>query len=162
MEIRQARPSDLPAIVAIYNAAIPGHTATADTAEVTVADREAWFAAHQPDTRPLWVGEVDGYVCGWVSLSTFYGRPAYNPTVEISVYVHPEHQRQGVGRTLVEHTLEAAPKLGVMTILAVIFAHNEASLRLFESLGFVRWGHLPRVAHMPAGRRDVVFLGLEL
>ena len=42
--LRAARDADLPAIVAIYNAAIPGRQATADTEPVTVKSREAWFA----------------------------------------------------------------------------------------------------------------------
>lgn len=162
MKIRLARHSDLPSIVAIYNASIPGHTATADTAPVTVAEREPWFEAHQAPARPLWVAEENDGIVGWVSLSTFYARRAYDPTVEISVYVDPDHQRQGIGRTLVQHACAAAPALGIMTILAVISAHNEASLRLLQLLGFAQWAHLPRVTHMPEGRRDVLILGLEV
>lgn len=161
-EIRLAERADLPAVVAIYNASIPGHEATADLMPVTVEDREAWFAAHEPTRRPLWVSGGGAEVIGWISLSAFYARPAWDPTVEVSFYVHPTHQRQGVGRALLNHALAAAPGLGISTVLAVVFAHNQASLALLESAGFKRWGHLPRVAHMPEGRRDVVFLGLEL
>jgi L-amino acid N-acyltransferase YncA len=162
MNIRLARHNDLPSIVAIYNAAIPGHSATADTAPLTVAEREPWFEAHQSAHRPLWVAEREGEVLGWLSLSTFYARPAYDPTVELSVYVRPEHRRHGIGRALVEHARDAAPTLGIATILAVLFAHNQASRRLLESAGFAEWGYLPGVTHMPEGRRDVVILGLEL
>jgi len=38
--IRHASAADLPAVVAIYNAAIPGRMSTADTEAVTVAQRE--------------------------------------------------------------------------------------------------------------------------
>jgi len=162
MKIRLTQHSDLPSIVAIYNASIPAHTATADTAPVTVDEREAWFEAHQRPARPLWVAEKDDQIVGWVSLSTFYARPAYDPTVEISFYVDPDHQRQGIGRTLVQHACAAARGLGIMTILAVVFAHNDASLRLLESVGFAQWAHLPRITHMPEGRRDVLILGLEV
>ena len=47
--------ADLPRIVEIYNAAIPGRMATADTEPVTVAMREAWFREFDPARRPLWV-----------------------------------------------------------------------------------------------------------
>ena len=53
MPIRHAMAADLPAIVAIYNASIPGRMATADTQPVTVAQREEWFRAFDPDSRPL-------------------------------------------------------------------------------------------------------------
>lgn len=162
MRIRLAQHADLPVIVDIYNAAIPGHSATADTAAVTVLERESWFDSHQRPNRPLWVAEDGGNVMGWVSLSTFYGRPAYDPTVELSIYVDPDHQRQGIGRALVQHALASAESLGIMTILAVLFAHNHQSRSLLEAFGFAEWGYLPRVTHMPEGRRDVLILGLEL
>ena len=44
MPIRHATASDLPEIVSIYNASIPGRMATADLAPVSVAERKQWFA----------------------------------------------------------------------------------------------------------------------
>ena len=163
MQIRDARPDDLPAIVAIYNAAIPGHQATADLAPVTVTERQAWLASHRPESHPLWIAEADdGHVAGWVALSTFYNRSAWDPTVELSLYVHPDYQKSGVGRALAAHAVDGAGSCAIKTILAIVFAHNDASLGLLESVGFQRWGHLPRVTQMPEGRRDVVILGLEI
>ena len=43
MTIRLAKPDDLTAIVAIYNETIPSRMVTADTEEVTVADKQPWF-----------------------------------------------------------------------------------------------------------------------
>jgi len=162
LDIRLATDADLPAIVAIYNAAIPAHTATADLEPVAVEEREGWFAAHQAADRPLWVADDKSEVIGWISLSTFYARPAWDPTVEVSVYVDPAHQRRGVGRALLTYAANAAPGLGICTMIAVVFAHNLASVRLLESAGFERWGLWPGVTHMPEGRRDVLFFGLEI
>ena len=80
MIVRLATEADLPAIVAIYNAAIPGRTATADTEPVTVESRRAWFAEHTPEHRPLWIAEIKGELVAWVGLSSFYGgRPLTTP-----------------------------------------------------------------------------------
>ena len=98
MPIRPATLAALPVIVEIYNAAIPGRQATADTEPVTVESRLEWFKAHDPATRPLWVMETEGQILGWLSLSSFYGRPAYNATVEVSLYVATAAQGLGVGR----------------------------------------------------------------
>ncbi|MFZ4768780.1 MAG: GNAT family N-acetyltransferase [Ferruginibacter sp.] len=87
MQFRDATMNDLPVIVEIYNATIPGRMATADTDPVTVADKILWFNAHNPFTRPLWMVEVDNQIIGWVSYNNFYGRPAYNGTAEISIYL---------------------------------------------------------------------------
>jgi L-amino acid N-acyltransferase YncA len=162
VEIRIAQLADLPAIVAIYNAAIPGHQATADLEPISVESRHTWFAAHDPGRRPLWIAVADHQVVGWISLSTFYDRAAWDPTVEVSYYVHPERQRQGIGRALLRHALAAAPALGVANIMAIVSGHNAASIGLLESEGFQRWGHLPEVVFMPEGRRDVLILGRKL
>ena len=66
MPIRLAVASDLPAIVSIYNASIPGRMATADLEPVTVTEREEWFHGFDPEHRPLWVYEQDGAIAGWM------------------------------------------------------------------------------------------------
>ncbi len=162
MTIRDAVEADLPAIVQIYNAAIPGRMATGDLEPVSVASRLAWFREHVPGSRPIWVLEIDGAIAGWLSLQAFYGRPAYHATGEISVYVAPAHHRQGVGRRLLGEAIRRAPSLGLKTLLGFIFAHNEPSLRLFERFGFQRWGFLPRVADFDGGERDLVIVGLRV
>lgn len=156
---RLARPEDRPAIVAIYNAAIPGRMATADTEPVTVAQREEWFDAFDPASRPLWVLESGGEVVAWLGLRSFYGRPAYRATVEAAVYVAPGAQRQGLAGHLLAHALEAAPGLGISTVLAFVFAHNGPSVALFMRHGFAGWGKLPRVAELDGIERDLLILG---
>ena len=107
MPIRNAQAPDLQAIVAIYNDAIPGRMATADTTPLTTAERESWFAEFDPARRPLWVFTADGNgaVQGWLSLRSFYGRPAYHRTVEVAVYVATTAQRRGIAKSLLQHAL---------------------------------------------------------
>jgi len=161
MPIRHAQAFDLAKIVEIYNAAIPGRLATADTEAVTVASRESWFREFSVDRRPLWVESAapDGPVAGWLSLRSFYGRPAYHATVEVAVYVDPRRQRRGVARALLAHAIAAAPALSIRTLLGYIFAHNAPSLALFERAGFATWGRLPRVAELDGVERDLAILG---
>jgi phosphinothricin acetyltransferase len=160
--IRDAREGDLERIVAIYNEAIPGRRATADTEPISVASRRPWFGEHSPGRRPLWVAEREGLVVGWLSFQSFYGRPAYAATAELSVYVTADVHRRGLGRQLLARAIERAPGLGLATLLAFVFGHNEPSLRLFEDHGFARWGHLPRVAILDGIERDLVILGRRL
>ncbi len=107
MLIRDALESDLPAIVDIYNSTVPGRMVTADTEPVAVDSRKEWFHAHKKGIRPLWVMEENGSIAGWLSFQSFYGRPAYNGTVEISVYVSDDVRRKGVGSTLLRHAIES-------------------------------------------------------
>jgi len=162
MSIRDAEESDLPAIVAIYNSTIAGRMATADTTPVSVESRLLWFREHNPTTRPLWVMEVDGGIAGWFSFQSFYGRPAYHATAEVSVYVSAAQRRRGIGRQLLAEGMRRAPDLDLRTLIGYIFAHNAPSLGLFESFGFARWGLLPRVAELDGIERDLVIVGRRL
>jgi phosphinothricin acetyltransferase len=159
MHIRDATIEDLPAIVAIYNSTVPTRMVTADTEPVSVASRQKWFADHSPARCPLWVVEEGGQVAGWLSYSSFYGRPAYASTCEVSLYLAPEHRRRGLGTQLLLRCIEHAPRIGVTTLLGFIFGHNELSLGLFEKMGFQRWGHLPRVAVLDGVERDLIIVG---
>lgn len=156
---RTAKRDDLEQIVEIYNATIPSRQVTADTVPVSVESRIAWFEEHTPDFRPLWVAEHEGRVVGWLSFSSFYGRPAYKRTAEVSVYVHEAFRERGVGSHFVQKAIAEAPSLDVSTLLGFIFGHNETSLKLFEKFGFARWGNLPRVAVLEGIERDLVIVG---
>ena len=156
---RIARREDLPQIVAIYNATIPSRVVTADLEPVSVASRVRWFEEHSPDFRPLWVVEAEGHVAGWLSFSSFYGRPAYNKTAELSVYVHAALRKRGIASHLLTQAFVQSPGLGIDTLLGFIFGHNQASLALFDKFGFKRWGELPRVALLDGVERDVIILG---
>jgi phosphinothricin acetyltransferase len=160
--IRDATEADLAAIVAIYNASIPGRLATADTEPVSVESRRAWLRERDFAKHPVWVAERAGRVEGWLSFGKFYGRPAYASTAELSVYVDPSAQRGGVATALVERAFERAGALGVTTFLGFVFAHNERSVALCRKLGFESWGHLPRVAELDGVRRDLLILGRHL
>ena len=160
--IRHAEPGDLPDIVEIYNASIPGRLATADMTPVTVADRKEWFGAFDRGTRPLWVYETGGKTLGWLGFRSFYGRPAYHRTVESAVYVAPDHQREGIARRLLAHALDECPRLGIANVLAFVFAHNMPSVTLFEAHGFGRWGLLPKVCEMDGREHDVLILGKRI
>jgi len=162
MAIRDARVDDLPAIVEIYNMAIPGRMATADLTPISVDSRRSWFVEHTPGIRPLWVVDEAADIRGWLSFQSFYGRPAYSATAEVSVYVSPKHHRGGYGRALLAHAVDRAPSMGLKTLLGFIFGHNEPSLALFRRFGFETWAHLPRVAKLDGIECDVLILGLRL
>lgn len=159
---RDATLDDLPAIVDIYNSTVSSRLVTADLDPVTLESRLAWFHAHGPKARPLWVVENEGQVIAWLSFSDFYGRPAYSRTAEVSIYLAESARGLGLGKQLLRTALEAAPDLGIDTVLGFIFGHNAPSLALFQGFGFTPWGTLPRVATLDGVERDLLILGLRL
>lgn len=162
MKLRIANREDLPAVVDIYNSTIASRMVTADTEPVTPEERLNWFLNHT-EARPLYIVENEqGDITGWVSFEAFYGRPAYNKTAEVSIYLHEDHRGKGAGSAVLEKALEAAPKLGIRSLMAFIFAHNEPSIKLFKKYGFTEWGHFPGIAEMDGIRYDLKILGKEL
>lgn len=147
--IRLAQIDDLPAIVDIYNQAIPSKQSTGDTQPVRVEDRLTWFREHRPDEHPIFVAEAepDGQVAGWCSLSAYRpGRAALRFTAEISYYIALAYHRQGIATSLVEHAIAFCPAIQIRHLFAIVLEGNQASLRLLEKMGFEQWGYLPRVA----------------
>jgi L-amino acid N-acyltransferase YncA len=147
--------------VAIFNAAVPAGV-TAETGPVSVESRRAWFEEHRPGKYPLWVEVRDGVIAGWLSVSQYYRQSAYDATGEVSVYVEPSYQRLGIATSLVKLAIETAPRLGLKTLVGYVWAHNEASIKLFESLGFERWGRLPDIAVVNGKPVDTVILGRHI
>ena len=160
LKFRDALITDLEKIVEIYNSTIPSRMVTADTEPVSVESKKRWFDEHNSTKRPLWVVEnKSDEIIGWVSFQSFYGRPAYNATVEISIYLETEQRGKGFGKQILQYSIENAPKYGIKTLLGFIFSHNEPSLKLFKSFGFEDRATLPNIAELDGQERGLKILG---
>ncbi len=80
----------------------------------------------------------------------------------LNVCVHPDWQRRGLGRQLVQFLLDVARQNGVQTALLEVRASNTAAYHLYIDLGFNEVG--VRQKYYPArdGREDAIILALEL
>ena len=162
MQFRNAFKEDMPRIVEIYNSTIPGRMVTADTEAVTVQSRMKWFEEHTPGKRPLWVVEVEDTIIGWVSFQSFYGRPAYDATAEISIYLDETARGKGFGAKILQHAIENSAAFGIKTLLGFIFSHNQPSLKLFRKFGFEDWALLPDIAVLDGIERSLSIVGKRL
>ncbi len=160
--MRIATEKDLADIVAIYNSTIPGRLATADTEEVSVESRREWFRQHNPEKRPLLVHEDNDKIVAWVSFQSFYERPAYDHTAEISIYISPEYRGRKLGRSLLEEALALTESLSIKTVLGFVFSHNTPSMKLFASFGFEEWGTLPNIAEMDGREYSLSIMGKHI
>jgi L-amino acid N-acyltransferase len=158
-----ARQRHSSAILAIFNEAIANSTALYDYQLRTEADMEAWFDGKQRKNYPVICAENDsGELMGFASYGQFRERPAYKYTVEHSVYVDARFRGLGVGRTLLEATIEAAEGQGYHVLVGGIDASNAISIKLHESLGFTSCG-IVRQAGFKFGRwLDLAFYQLIL
>ncbi|GAB3025958.1 GNAT family N-acetyltransferase [Niabella terrae] len=157
---KDARETDLEAILDIYNETIASGRVTADTEPVGLEERLPWFKSHDPAKRPLWIIEdQEEKLIGWVSFRSFYGRPAYDGTAEIAIYLATAQRGRGWGRQVLSYCIRKAPELGIDILLGFIFSENEPSIRLFEQLGFEQWGLLPDVATIFGQKRSLKIMG---
>lgn len=155
--IRLATQADLPAINEIYNHYVLHSTCTYQEEPSTAAEREVWFLSHGPQ-HPITVSESENTIVGWASLSPFHTRSAYRRTVENSVYVRPERQRQGIGMALLTDSVERARSLGHHTIIALIDREQAASVNIHQRLGFEQVAHLKEVGFKLGRWLDVIYL----
>jgi phosphinothricin acetyltransferase len=102
---------------------------------------------------------LDGeLVIGWAALTPVSGRCVYAGVAEVSVYIDPVRQGEGVGKTLLQELIADSEKNGIWTLQAGIFPENTASIRLHERAGFRTIGTREKIGKMGDRWRDTVLL----
>jgi L-amino acid N-acyltransferase len=161
--VSDADDTDLAAILAIYNDAIANTTAVYTDELATIEQRAAWLAERRALDLPVIVARDRARrVGGFASFGPFRPWPGYAATVEHSVYTSPDVRRQGIASSLLEALVERAQAREYQVMIGGIDAANVASLALHERLGFVRAGHLHRVARKFGSWVDLVFVEKQL
>ena len=101
----------------------------------------------------------DGAVIGYAYAGPHKLRSAYRFTVEDSIYVSPDHQRQGIGKALLEALIESCQNKPYRQMIAVIGdSENHASIGLHAACGFEMIGTAKRVGFKFEKWLDVVFM----
>ena len=160
-QIRDARPSDAAALLAIYAPVVRDSAVSFEYEPPT----EAEFAGRIERVMALdpWlVLERDGAIAGYAYATDFRGRAAYAATRETTVYVHPDHRRGGVAQALMEALLDEITRRGARLAIAVITLPNEPSVALHEALGFRYVGTLHDVGRSFDTWHDEGFWELRL
>jgi ribosomal protein S18 acetylase RimI-like enzyme len=158
-DIRPARPGDDRALATIDRA-----TWSTLTSPAPPPPEPDWsFFRESVDLRDVLVAEVDGALAGYVRLGRVFPIAASDHVLMVSgLAVGPEFQRRGVGRALVEAAACEARARGVRRLTLRVLAHNEAAVRLYESVGFVVEGVLRGEFFLDGRYVDDVLMALDL
>lgn len=141
VRIRHCAPGDYDAVVGIYNYYIENSHATFDTRPYTIGERAPWFAQfNETGPHQLLVAVRDDSVLGYSCSTTFNKRPAYDVSVETSVYLDNAATGQGIGRRLYDALFDNLGGIGLHGAYAGISLPNEPSVKLHEAMGFRRVG----------------------
>ena len=84
-----------------------------------------------PD-RVIFLAYVDDEIAGQIRVLKWWNAYAYIDDIA----VEEKYRRQGVGRTLIEHTIEWAKEKGFPGIMLETQDNNVAGCKLYESCGF--------------------------
>jgi L-amino acid N-acyltransferase len=158
LEIRPAEAADLEAMLAIYNDAILNTTAVYDYQPRSSDLQRQWFETKQAQRLPVFVAHDGATIIGFGSFGPFRPWPAYQFTVENSLYVDSAHRRKGAGTALLASLVSAARTAGYHAMVAGIDATNEASLALHRKAGFEPVAHFREVGWKFERWLDLVFM----
>lgn len=163
IRIRAAKPADANQIAAIYAPYVAASAVSFETdppsAQVMrgrmakAGDRHPWLVATTEDSD---------VVLGYAYATSFRDRPAYHWTVETSIYVAGDMQRQGVGRLLYSALIATLRAQDFVQAIAALAMPNDQTIALHESLGFRRAGMFREVGYKHGQWRDIGFWQLEL
>jgi phosphinothricin acetyltransferase len=154
MKIARLEAIHYEAVKEIYELGIATGNATFQT---EAPSWEEWDKAHLSHCRLVALND-DGRVMGWVALTPVSGRCVYAGVAEVSVYIHPRHQKKGVGRKLMEELIRQSEENNLWTLQAGIFPENTTSLKLHEKLGFRKIGYREKIGKMKNVWRDTIQL----
>lgn len=158
--IRQAILSDDVALLRIKNYYIANTAITFDTVVRSVEVERCWIAEHSKGVqRCLVATDASGNVVAYAAASQFRQKPAYDTTIETSVYCDPHHIGLGVGSKLLNALLKKACSDHLHRAVAFVALPNDASLNAhLKRCGFKIVGTLTEVGFKLGQWHDVAVL----
>ncbi|CDS09993.1 hypothetical protein LRAMOSA02670 [Lichtheimia ramosa] len=157
--IREANDNDLQVITDLYNERILNSTSLFVFETLTLEDRKQWLDDCKSQGYPVIVAEdkETKETAAFANFSSFRSKPAYNLSAEISVYIHPNYHRRGLGRLLVKEMNRIGKQMQFRAIYAVITSENTPSIQLFKSLNYRHVGTFKDVGYKFGKWLDVDF-----
>jgi L-amino acid N-acyltransferase YncA len=135
--LRPAKTGDIPAITRIYADAVINGTASFELTPPDEAEMTQRYETLVGGGYPYFVAELSGGIAGYAYAGPYRTRPAYDWTVEDSIYVAPEFHRRGIGLALLKRLIAECEQLGFRQMIAVIGdSAQRPSIALHRAAGF--------------------------
>jgi phosphinothricin acetyltransferase len=134
IRIREASRADLSAITEIYNYYVIHTPITFDTTPFTPEQRATWFDDHCDGRRyRLLAAEENGKIVGYAGTGRFRAKPAYDTSVEATIYCASGSTRRGIGTLLYDALFEAIAHEDINRILGGTTLPKDASLHFIAA-----------------------------
>ena len=109
------------------------------------------------------VAVVDGKIVGSAGITTVGSRRKVAHRARFGISVLQEHWGTGIGRVLMEASIDCARGAGYTQLELEVVADNERAVSLYRHAGFEEYGRNPRgYRSAPAGYQELVYMRLEL
>jgi len=144
--IRLAELSDAPAILEIYRPIVRETTISFEVDPPGLLEMQDRIAKTLVQF-PWVVCESKGTVIGYAYSGPHRSRIAYQWSVELSVYIHEAHRKQGVARGLYTSLMALLTLQGYINAYCGVALPNQASEKLHASMGFKPIGTYVKVGY---------------
>ena len=157
--LRAATLEDAPAIAAIYAEHVLHGTASFELTAPGAGEMRQRMDGLLRAGYPFIAAYCDGAILGYAYAGPYRPRPAYRYTVEDSIYLAPQAQRQGIGSALLGRLIELCAARGDRQMIAAIGdSANAGSIAVHARAGFAEIGRLDKVGWKFERWLDVVFM----
>lgn len=143
--IREVAEADYAALADIYNHYIANSIATFEEQPITAEDMGARIKPVVDTNLPWLVGESSDGIAGYAYAAPWKPRSAYRHSVEISVYLDPQHTGAGLGTGLYQSLFAALRQREIHSVAGGIALPNPACVALHEKFGMRKVAHFKEV-----------------
>lgn len=130
----------------IYTYYIKNTTVTFHTREIT-KEEMANIVLFKNKKYESYLIESEEQICGYVILTQYKPREAFDQTAEISIYLKKGYEGRGIGKKALAFIEERARMKSIHTLISLICSENGASIALFERHGYEKCAHYKEVGY---------------
>jgi phosphinothricin acetyltransferase len=158
VQIVEATTADIPQILEIVNHNIVHETCIYDIEKRTLEAQLLWFGNQLNQNYPVIVAKDGDKILGYASYAQYRPKVGYQFSMEHSIYIHPEFQKQGIGKLLLTELIDLATKNNVHVLIGGIDANNQNSIEFHQQFGFEIVGRMNEVGYKFDRWLDLVWM----
>ncbi len=155
INFEEIKEEHLQAALDIYTHYVLNTTATFHAHALTIDEMRQLVIFENEKYRTFMIKQ-DKSICGYVIMTQYKTREAYNSTAEVTVYLKPEYIGKGIGSLALQYIEAYARTKDIHALIATICGENQKSIKLFERNGYVKCAHFHEIGKKFGQLLDIV------
>lgn len=127
----------------IYNYYVLNTTATFHGHALSKAEMREIVFLTEPYTT--FIIKIKDTIAGYILLTQYKKREAYDGTAEITLYLKPDNIHRGIGSEAVKYIEKRAVRQNIHVLIATICGENSSSINLVKKNGFIQCAYYKEV-----------------